>query len=128
MAFRQVLGVVIVVTVASFCVALGHRTPANDLPPVVIVPGDGGSQLEARIQRKGLGNGGCDVDEDWFRLWLNVLELRPGNHQNRTAAGSDSLYKHGTNTARGDISPLQCNTAFASDRMAIEIMCNNRVH
>ena len=83
MAFRQVLGVVIVVTVASFCVALGHRTPANDLPPVVIVPGDGGSQLEARIQRKGLGNGGCDVDEDWFRLWLNVLELRPGNNKKR---------------------------------------------
>ena len=124
MAFRQVLGVVIVVTVASFCVALGHRTPANDLPPVVIVPGDGGSQLEARIQRKGLGTGGCDVDEDWFRLWLNVLELRPGNNKNGTTARSDSLYKYSS----WRYFAIAMQHALASHHAATKIVCNNRGH
>ena len=124
MAFRQVLGVVIVVTVVSFSIAHGDRIPARGLPPVVIVPGDGGSQLEARIQRKGLGNGGCDVDEDWFRLWLNVLELRPGNNKNGTTARSDSLYKY----SLWRYFAIAMQHALASDYMATEIMCNNRVH
>ena len=41
--------------------------------PIVFIPGDGGSQLEAKLTDAGSPPGyNCDSNSDWFRIWLNV--------------------------------------------------------
>ena len=43
--------------------------------PVVIVPGDGSSVLEARLRGKTSKHFYCARHSTWFRLWLNPLDL-----------------------------------------------------
>jgi len=68
------------------------------LSPVIIIPGDGGNQLEARLDKEGVAEdrlidsppfvtslvfasntmrtyGDCPLRRDWYRLWLDVWEL-----------------------------------------------------
>jgi len=50
--------------------------------PIILIPGDGGNQLEARVTGAGLCSGPeclqpeCAEARDWFRLWLDVWQLR----------------------------------------------------
>jgi len=45
-----------------------------DYSPIIIIPGDGGNQLEAKLN-KPPDNSGCARQSDWFRLWLDVYKL-----------------------------------------------------
>ena len=45
------------------------------LHPVVLVPGDGGSQIEARLNRTTTGHWWCSKTSDWYDLWLNINEM-----------------------------------------------------
>ena len=51
---------------------------AAALSPVVIIPGDGGSQLEARATHKPTPHFYCASSFDWSRVWLSVTALLPG--------------------------------------------------
>lgn len=48
------------------------------LSPVVIVPGDGSNQLEARINKPSTVSPLCKKKSDWFRLWLDAGQLLLG--------------------------------------------------
>jgi len=48
------------------------------LSPVVIVPGDGSNQLEAKLDKATSPHFYCSTKADWFRLWLNLEILVPG--------------------------------------------------
>ena len=45
--------------------------------PVVLVPGDGGSQVEGRLNKTRTVHYLCDKTSDWFTLWLNLEQLVP---------------------------------------------------
>lgn len=45
------------------------------LHPVILVPGDGGSQIEARLNRSSTGHWWCSKSSDWYDLWLNINEM-----------------------------------------------------
>ena len=59
---------------------LAHLAAASaaSLSPVVIIPGDGGSQLEARATNKPTPHFFCESSFDWSRVWLSVTSLLPG--------------------------------------------------
>ena len=44
------------------------------LHPVVLIPGDGGSQIEARLN-KTTGHWWCSKTSDWYDLWLNINQM-----------------------------------------------------
>ncbi|ESO12856.1 hypothetical protein HELRODRAFT_159443 [Helobdella robusta] len=48
---------------------------SSSLRPIVMVPGLGGTQLEARLNRTSVPHWYCYRVSDWFTLWLSVLEL-----------------------------------------------------
>lgn len=48
------------------------------LGPVVIVPGDGSNQLEAKLDKPSTVAWYCDKKADWFRLWLDTASLLAG--------------------------------------------------
>ena len=51
------------------------------LPPIVLIPGNGGSQLEARTHHvDGVTSpiNNCPEKPDWFTIWANFYELTPG--------------------------------------------------
>lgn len=56
--------------VAGFSIA----TSAT-LAPVVIIPGDGSNQLEARLDKPSTVSWICSKKADWFRLWLSTSNL-----------------------------------------------------
>lgn len=45
--------------------------------PVVFIPGDGGSQLEAKLNKTKRVSYICDLVSDWYDLWLNIHLLGP---------------------------------------------------
>lgn len=46
--------------------------------PVVIIPGDGSNQLEARLDKPSTVSWRCSKKYDWFRLWLDTGNLLLG--------------------------------------------------
>jgi len=45
------------------------------LLPIIFVPGKGGSQIEARVNRTGLRDQGrpeCHKKLDWYRMWMDL--------------------------------------------------------
>ena len=50
--------------------------PAVPLPlhPVILVPGDGGSQIEARLNKTS-AHWWCSKTSDWYDLWLNINQM-----------------------------------------------------
>lgn len=48
------------------------------ITPVIIVPGDGGSQIEAKLDKPSVKHFQCSKKADWYTLWLSVTELLPG--------------------------------------------------
>ena len=59
------------------CAATPNRSPTQRrLSPVIFIPGNGGSQLEAKVDSSiSARTFGCEEREGWFRLWLNVWEM-----------------------------------------------------
>jgi len=53
-----------------------QATTGTEYSPVILIPGDGGNQLEAKLA-KADDNTGCDTNKDWYRLWLDVWSLQP---------------------------------------------------
>jgi len=47
------------------------------LHPILIVPGDGGSQIEARLNRSKSVHWWCANNADWYDLWLNIEQMVP---------------------------------------------------
>lgn len=45
--------------------------------PIVFVPGDGGSQLEAKLNKTERIHYICELQSDWYDLWLNIHLLVP---------------------------------------------------
>ncbi|XP_030240485.1 group XV phospholipase A2 [Drosophila navojoa] len=45
------------------------------LSPVIFVPGDGGSQLEARLNKPDSPYFICEKTHDWYNLWLDLEQL-----------------------------------------------------
>lgn len=44
---------------------------------LLLVPGDGGSQMEAKLNKPSVVHYVCDKTSDWFSLWLNIELLVP---------------------------------------------------
>lgn len=47
------------------------------LNPIILVPGDGGSQIEARLNKTKTVHYLCSSKSDWFELWLNIEQMLP---------------------------------------------------
>lgn len=70
--------------------ALGYSAPAPNqgprgaqrrLSPVIFIPGNGGSQLEAKVDASMSARSyGCEERTGWFRLWLNVWDMILGEY------------------------------------------------
>jgi len=45
------------------------------LSPIVIVPGDGSNQIEAKLNKPSSLHWYCSKTSDWFRLWLSTSQL-----------------------------------------------------
>ena len=45
--------------------------------PVVIIPGTGGSQLEAKLDKPSVNHFYCSRTSDWYTLWLSLPQLFP---------------------------------------------------
>jgi pimeloyl-ACP methyl ester carboxylesterase len=54
---------------------LALPSAAKDLSPIVIVPGDGSNQLEARLNKPSTVSPLCHKKSDWYRLWLDSSQL-----------------------------------------------------
>lgn len=50
---------------------------AKPLSPVIFVPGDGGSQMDARLNKPSVVHYICQKTSDWFNIWLNLELLVP---------------------------------------------------
>eukprot|EP00938_MAST-03A_sp_MAST-3A-sp1_P002951 g2951.t1 len=48
------------------------------LSPVVIIPGDGSNQLEAKLNKPTTKHFYCSKKSDWYRIWLSASQLLPG--------------------------------------------------
>lgn len=49
----------------------------SHLSPIILIPGDGGSRLEAKLNKKAALHHYCEKKTDWFDLWLNLSLLVP---------------------------------------------------
>ena len=47
------------------------------LHPVIMIPGDGGSRIEARLNKTRGPSSVCYWTSDWFELWLNLYYFLP---------------------------------------------------
>lgn len=45
--------------------------------PVIIVPGTGGSQLQAKLNKPSVKHFYCSKTSDWYTIWLSVTQLLP---------------------------------------------------
>lgn len=56
-----------------------HRRPPRTTPrnPVILIPGDGGSQLQARLNRSASVHYFCKLKTSWYALWLSLESLLP---------------------------------------------------
>jgi len=53
------------------------QPPANGLRvhPIILVPGDGGSQIEAKLNKSQVAHFWCSKTSDWYDLWLNIEQM-----------------------------------------------------
>lgn len=45
--------------------------------PVILIPGDGGSQVEAKVNKTNVVHYICEKTSDYFNIWLNMELLVP---------------------------------------------------
>ena len=72
------LVVVLGVLAVTGSVTSRSRSPHENLPPIILVPGNGGSQLEARsehVEPVTSPINSCPEKPEWFTLWVNMYEL-----------------------------------------------------
>ena len=50
---------------------------AKELSPVLIIPGIGGNQLEARLENVETEHFLCSKNYDWYRIWFSMKNLLP---------------------------------------------------
>ena len=62
----------LVVIVTILCESSGRQ-----LHPIVLVPGNGGSQVEGRINKTKVVHYVCSKTSDWFTMWLNLEQMIP---------------------------------------------------
>jgi len=55
-------------------IPLQHCSP---LHPIILVPGDGGSQVEGRLNKTSVVHYMCSKTSDWYTLWLNLEQMIP---------------------------------------------------
>jgi len=55
-----------------------HKYDSALLPPVVLIPGVGGSQLSALISKTRPTHWYCDNNNKWYLIWLQLSQLSPG--------------------------------------------------
>jgi lysophospholipase-3 len=58
--------------------ALTQEEPPSGNPrvhPIILVPGDGGSQIEARLNKTEAAHFWCSKASDWYDLWLNIEQM-----------------------------------------------------
>ncbi|XP_064640579.1 phospholipase A2 group XV-like [Lineus longissimus] len=83
MAFsRKVLqissGLIVLILVSLFLDV--DSSPIKDKPnnpPVILIPGDGGSQLEGKLDKPSHVHFYCERKSTWFPLWLNLELIAP---------------------------------------------------
>lgn len=68
----------IMYAVVALVLASSPIVSAAALSPVVIIPGDGSNQLEAKLDKPSTRHFYCEKKADWYRLWLSVTQLVPG--------------------------------------------------
>lgn len=60
---------------------ISHATstyPSSGLSPIILLPGDGGSRLQAKLDRQDVAHHYCErKSNNWFDLWLNLSLLVP---------------------------------------------------
>ncbi len=49
----------------------------NKRHPVILIPGDGGSQMQARLNKTQVVHYLCAKKSDWYALWLNLEQMVP---------------------------------------------------
>jgi lysophospholipase-3 len=64
-------------TRAAFLIFPVLLTYVSGLPPLVVVPGLLGSQLQAKLDKPNVVHSYCSKTSDWYTLWLNVEQLLP---------------------------------------------------
>lgn len=71
--------IVIVALLLACCATMCLSSDsANQLSPVILMPGDGGSRLQAKLDRQDVAHHYCErKSSDWFDLWLNLSLLVP---------------------------------------------------
>ena len=45
------------------------------LHPIILIPGDGGSQIEARLNKTSTNHWWCSKVSGWYDIWLNVPQM-----------------------------------------------------
>ncbi|CAL1688468.1 unnamed protein product [Lasius platythorax] len=72
-----ILSTIIVLSLSVQSARLWH-VKTKQISPVILVPGDGGSQIEAKINKSSVVHYICEkVSNDYFSLWLNMELLVP---------------------------------------------------
>ena len=75
--FSKLTGCFCFSIIACLTHSYGHAGSAK-LKPIVIVPGMGGSRIEAKLDRNETSHYWCyRKTAEWFTLWLNIEELLP---------------------------------------------------
>ena len=64
-------------TTAAACIALATVAVVRALPPVVIIPGDSSSQMEAMLNLSTVVHTYCVKQYDWHPLWLVIKAMVP---------------------------------------------------
>lgn len=59
----------------AFITVLAHVHVSATLGPVVIVPGTGGSQLQAKLNKPSTKHIWCSKTSDWYTIWLSITNL-----------------------------------------------------
>ena len=59
----------------TFLICIAYYT--DGFKPVIIIPGTGGSQLEAKLNKPSVNHWYCSKTSDWYTLWLSVVQLIP---------------------------------------------------
>ena len=70
----RAFAVFVALTIAS---VLFSDTDASTFNPVIIVPGTGGSRIEAKLDKPSTKHFYCSKKSDWYTLWLSVTQLLP---------------------------------------------------
>lgn len=74
--FLTLFVVVSLVTIAS-CQKLPLSRYQASYSPVVFIPGDGGSQLQAKLDKSTQVHHVCEKKSDWYNIWINFHLLTP---------------------------------------------------